>query len=192
MCIHDSLADAQVYAKLMKTMTAFAAYSSFFSRELATFRENPIAESDASRAAHRWTVLQKFEINFNHNTNVSGRSRCGCVLWPLCGVECESELKQLRCVSPVLLSLGWYTSRSSWLYTRSLFRDTTCNPPTSGYTNASSTSTPSRTTRGRRTLHCSRSLRACIRRRCGCRAAANTKIVKSCRHWPAHGLHMHV
>lgn len=60
-----------VYAKLMKTMSAFVSYSESFNREIARFRADPVTESDATKATNRWTVLQKFEINFNHHTNVS-------------------------------------------------------------------------------------------------------------------------
>lgn len=65
--------DTQVYAKLMKTMSAFVSYSESFNREIARFRADPITESDATKATNRWTVLQKFEINFNHHSNVSAR-----------------------------------------------------------------------------------------------------------------------
>lgn len=62
--------DHQVYAKLMKTMSAFVSYSESFNRAIVRFRADPIVESDAGKANHRWTALNKFEINFNHHTNV--------------------------------------------------------------------------------------------------------------------------
>lgn len=55
----------------MKTMSAFVSYSESFNREIARFRADPLVESDATKATNRWTVLQKFEINFNHHSNVS-------------------------------------------------------------------------------------------------------------------------
>lgn len=64
----------------MKTMTAFVSYSDSFNKVIARFRADPLTESDAAKASHRWTVLNKFEINFNHHTNVSVRDRC-CVPW---------------------------------------------------------------------------------------------------------------
>lgn len=60
-----------VYAKLMKTMSAFVSYQENFNKTLRQFRADPITESDATKSEHRWNVLRKFEINFNHHTNVS-------------------------------------------------------------------------------------------------------------------------
>jgi len=60
----------QVYAKLMTTMSAFVSYQASFNTALAKFIADPATESDAAKANQRWTVLSKFEINFNHHTKV--------------------------------------------------------------------------------------------------------------------------
>jgi gamma-tubulin complex component 2 len=52
-------------------MSAFVSYQSSFNTALTKFIADPEAESDPAKAAQRWNVLQKFEINFNHHTKVS-------------------------------------------------------------------------------------------------------------------------
>ena len=65
----------------MKTMSAFVSFSESFNKVVARFQADPLGESDAGKANHRWTILNKFEINFNHNTSVSPAcGRCGGVL----------------------------------------------------------------------------------------------------------------
>ncbi|GMK55329.1 hypothetical protein CspeluHIS016_0203850 [Cutaneotrichosporon spelunceum] len=59
-----------VYAKLMRTIAAFVSYQDRFSRTLTGFRADPLAESDAAKAEARWNLLKKFEVNFNHHTNL--------------------------------------------------------------------------------------------------------------------------
>ncbi|KAK4689082.1 gamma-tubulin complex component 2, partial [Tremellales sp. Uapishka_1] len=59
-----------VYAKLMVTMSAFVSYQSSFNMALSKFLADPEAESEAGKANQRWTVLSKFEINFNHHTKL--------------------------------------------------------------------------------------------------------------------------
>ncbi|EIW70708.1 gamma-tubulin complex component 2 [Tremella mesenterica] len=59
-----------VYAKLMATMSAFVSYQSSFNAALSKFLADPTTESDPAKANQRWTVLSKFEINFNHHTKL--------------------------------------------------------------------------------------------------------------------------
>lgn len=59
-----------MYAKLMTTMSAFVSYQSSFNTALAKFVADPEGESDPAKAAQRWNVLEKFEINFNHHTKL--------------------------------------------------------------------------------------------------------------------------
>ncbi|BEI84976.1 hypothetical protein CcaverHIS002_0503770 [Cutaneotrichosporon cavernicola] len=59
-----------VYAKLMRTIAAFVSYQDRFSRTLTGFRADPLTESDAAKAEARWNLLKKFEVNFNHHTNL--------------------------------------------------------------------------------------------------------------------------
>lgn len=51
-------------------MSAFVSYQSSFTSAIAKFLADPVTESDAAKANHRWTVLSKFEINFNHHTGL--------------------------------------------------------------------------------------------------------------------------
>lgn len=59
----------------MKTMSAFVSYQDSFNKVLQRFRADPLTESDAAKAAHRWNVINKFEINYNHHSNVSAKPR---------------------------------------------------------------------------------------------------------------------
>jgi gamma-tubulin complex component 2 len=59
----------------MTTMSAFVSYQSAFNTALAKFLADPEGESAAAKADQRWTVLSKFEINFNHHTKV-GSPHC--------------------------------------------------------------------------------------------------------------------
>ncbi|KAL1411297.1 gamma tubulin complex Spc97/GCP2 subunit Alp4 [Vanrija albida] len=59
-----------VYSKLMKTMSAFVSYQDSFNKVLQRFKADPLTESDAAKAAHRWNVINKFEINYNHHSNL--------------------------------------------------------------------------------------------------------------------------
>jgi gamma-tubulin complex component 2 len=54
----------------MTTMSAFVSYQASFNMALIKFLADPATEGDAAKANQRWTVLSKFEINFNHHTKV--------------------------------------------------------------------------------------------------------------------------
>lgn len=54
----------------MTTMSAFVSYQTSFNTALAKFIADPETESEAAKAAQRWNVLEKFEINFNHHTKL--------------------------------------------------------------------------------------------------------------------------
>lgn len=54
----------------MNTMVTFASYQTRFDEALTNYARDPHAESDPAKANQRWTVLQKFEINFNHHTKL--------------------------------------------------------------------------------------------------------------------------
>jgi gamma-tubulin complex component 2 len=54
----------------MNTMSTFAFYQTRFDEALANYARDPDGESDPAKASQRWTVLQKFEINYNHHTKL--------------------------------------------------------------------------------------------------------------------------
>lgn len=54
----------------MKTMSTFASYQVRFDEVLANYARDPQGESEEAKSTQRWTVLQKFEINFNHHTKL--------------------------------------------------------------------------------------------------------------------------
>lgn len=54
----------------MATMTAYVSYQSSFNAVLAKIAADPRGEADEAKAKQRQTVLDKFEINFNHHTKL--------------------------------------------------------------------------------------------------------------------------
>jgi gamma-tubulin complex component 2 len=59
-----------VYAKLMTTMSAFVSYQGSFNTALDRFLADPAGEADEAKAQQRKTVLDKFEIHFNHHVKL--------------------------------------------------------------------------------------------------------------------------
>ena len=54
----------------MTTMSTFVSYQTSFNTALSKFIADPGVESDPAKVKHRWTVLEKFEINFDHHTKL--------------------------------------------------------------------------------------------------------------------------
>ena len=54
----------------MATMSAFVSYSPSLNTALSRFLADPTTESDPAKSKQRWTILEKFEINFNHNAKL--------------------------------------------------------------------------------------------------------------------------
>lgn len=74
-CLHErgkkqKLTLLQVYSKLMTTMSKFVSYQPLFNTALSKFLADPEGESVPAKAKQRWDVLQKFEVNFNHHTQL--------------------------------------------------------------------------------------------------------------------------
>ena len=57
----------------MSTMSTFVAYSSSLTGAVTKFLSDPMAETEEAKVKQRWTVLERFEINFDHNARVSWR-----------------------------------------------------------------------------------------------------------------------
>ena len=94
----------------MTTMSAFVSYQSSFNTALAKFIADPGTEADAAKAAQRWNVLSKFEINFNHHTKV-GRAAGSCISRSCAEIRLRFAVTFGRCH---LVSIGHPDARASY------------------------------------------------------------------------------
>lgn len=51
-------------------MSTFVSYHTRFDEALANYARDTVGESDPAKMAQRWTVLQKFEVIYNHHTKL--------------------------------------------------------------------------------------------------------------------------